>query len=87
MTTRSPRVTAHLRNTIEAAREQAELAYRFAPNSYTYSAFLAAKRAEALAEKKKRGRAARGLVPDFRNSWCGLPPAESRRTSGTSRTG
>jgi len=63
MSKRSPRVTAHLRNTIKAAREQAEVAYRFVPNSYTYSAFLAAQRAEAHAEKK-RGRAARALVPD-----------------------
>jgi hypothetical protein len=51
MSKRSPRVTAHLRNIIKAAREQAELAYRFAPNSYTYSAFLAAMRSEDLAAK------------------------------------
>jgi hypothetical protein len=65
MTKRSPRVTAHLRNTIKAAREQAERAYRFAPGSYTYSAFLAARRAEALAAKKKRPRSHRapGTVP------------------------
>jgi len=58
MSKRSPRATAHLRNAITAAREQAELAYRFAPNKYTYSAFLAARRAEALTAKKKRARAA-----------------------------
>ena len=60
---RSPRVTASLRNAIRAAREQAELAYRFVPNSYTYSVFLSARRAEALAAKKKRARASRAPVP------------------------
>lgn len=63
MSKRSPRVTANLRNIIEAAREQAELAYRFVPNSYTYSAFLSAMRAETLAAKKKRPRASREAVP------------------------
>jgi hypothetical protein len=35
------------------AREQAELAYRFTPNSYTYSAFLLAMRVEALTAKRQ----------------------------------
>jgi hypothetical protein len=64
MSTRSPRVTAHLRNTITAAREQIELAYRFAPSAYTHSAFLSARRAEALVAKRKRPRASREAVPD-----------------------
>jgi hypothetical protein len=60
---RSPRLTAHLRNAIAATREQAELAYRFAPSSYTYAVFIAARGAEALARKNKRVRASREPVP------------------------
>jgi hypothetical protein len=60
---RSPRLTAHLRNAIAATREQAELAYHFAPTSYTYTAFIAARGAEALARKNKRVRASREPVP------------------------
>jgi hypothetical protein len=85
MSKRSPRVTAHLRITVKAAREQAELAYRFAPNSYTYSAFLAAARADALAAKKKRARASRAPVPcsathdvNYRPPLCGNRAAHRR---------
>jgi hypothetical protein len=84
MSKRSPRVTAHLRNTITAAREQAELAYLFAPSSYTYSAFLSARRAEAFAAKKKRPRASREAVPVSATRGVDYRPPIGR-TCGTSR--
>jgi hypothetical protein len=87
MTKRRPRVTERLLNAIRAAREHIELAYRFVPNSYTYSAFLAAMRAEALLAEKKRGRRKGGHVPDSTTHGVDHRPPLSRRPSGTSRSG